>query len=247
MSNPLPQASGFFGKIPSLGDFVSRRLVPPFRDEFDDWLQAGLVASRSALGSDWLPTYLGCPIWRFVIAQPDQGQGARAGVWLPSVDRAGRYFPFAIISAPIEQRSVRFFLEDLQPWFDQVEQLAQTVLQEGFVLESFDQRVAQLELPSAFDQPQLGLDRPVRSQRGAIVYSGVDFEYLTSRSLSVGDIDPLATLAKVTVWWTAGSSLVEPCLLVHDTLPSAASFAALLDGQWQSRGFTMSNLIDARQ
>jgi type VI secretion system protein ImpM len=36
----------------------------------------------------------------------------------------------------------------------------------------------------------------------------------------------------MTMWWTAGSELVEPCILLNRALPRPDSFAALLAGTW---------------
>ena len=48
--------------------------------------------SRDALGEGWLETYLTAPVWRFALAAGCCGPAA-AGIWLPSVDRVGRYYP----------------------------------------------------------------------------------------------------------------------------------------------------------
>ena len=71
-----PQAPGFFGKLPSHGDFLARRLPPGLRLCLDDWLQGALLQSRIELGHAWLPTWLSSPMWRFVIAPGIAGDGA---------------------------------------------------------------------------------------------------------------------------------------------------------------------------
>ena len=38
---------GFYGKLPSEGDFVTRRLPWEFTSVWDDWLQQGMHASRT--------------------------------------------------------------------------------------------------------------------------------------------------------------------------------------------------------
>src|SRR6267142_44644 len=48
---------------------------------------------------------------------------------------------------------------------------------------------------------------------------------------------PLMSMAQgalrpMTMWWTAGSELVEPCVLLNRALPRPDSFAALLAGTW---------------
>src|SRR5690606_39018525 len=84
---------GFYGKLPSRGDFVSRRLPQPFVATWDAWLQQGIAASQAALGQRWLDVYLTSPIWRFALAPQVCGGAAYIGVLVPSVDRVGRYFP----------------------------------------------------------------------------------------------------------------------------------------------------------
>ena len=44
-------AAGFYGKLPSEGDFVTRRLPWEFTSAWDAWLQQGVHASRAALGA----------------------------------------------------------------------------------------------------------------------------------------------------------------------------------------------------
>ena len=55
---------GWFGKLPALGDFGSRRLPPPMLARCDAWLSTGLASSRARLGERWLELYLGAPLWR---------------------------------------------------------------------------------------------------------------------------------------------------------------------------------------
>ena len=59
---------GFYGKLASRGDFVSRALPQSFIGPWDSWLAAGLLASQNSLGGDWLNVYLVSPLWRFVLA-----------------------------------------------------------------------------------------------------------------------------------------------------------------------------------
>ena len=93
-------AAGWHGKLPTLGDFASRRLSPSFIEAWDRWLSEELDGLKRADPAGWLPAYLDSPVWRFVLmpgALPGAaGRHAWAGVLMPSVDRVGRYFPFTI-------------------------------------------------------------------------------------------------------------------------------------------------------
>jgi type VI secretion system protein ImpM len=46
--------TGFYGKVASRGDFVSRGLPQSFIKPWDAWLAAGLLASQEQLGGQWL-------------------------------------------------------------------------------------------------------------------------------------------------------------------------------------------------
>ena len=90
---------GWFGKLPSQGDFLLRRLPPLFTDPWDRWLSAGLAGWQQRAPDTWLADYLQAPPWLFVAAPgvlPGAGPAGFAGVLMPSVDRVGRYFPFTL-------------------------------------------------------------------------------------------------------------------------------------------------------
>ena len=87
---------GLFGKLPARGDFVRAGLPGDFVAAWDDWLQRVIAASRARMGADWLPAFLEAPVWRFALAPGVCGAHAVSGLWLPSVDRVGRYFPLTL-------------------------------------------------------------------------------------------------------------------------------------------------------
>jgi type VI secretion system protein ImpM len=98
-------ACGFFGKIPARGDFVRIRLPAGFVAAWDGWLQRGLAASRELMGEDWLPAWLEAPVWRFALDPGLCGPDAVLGVWMPSVDRAGRHFPLTLAAVAVGARA----------------------------------------------------------------------------------------------------------------------------------------------
>lgn len=96
LAQPASPVAGWYGKLPFLGDFASRRLPETFIRRWDEWLQPGLAASRQAKGERWLDLYLTFPVWRFLVPAGLIGEGCWIGVLLPSVDRVGRCFPLTI-------------------------------------------------------------------------------------------------------------------------------------------------------
>ena len=89
---------GFYGKLPSHGDFLRRRVSDAFVDAWDAWLRECLAASRTALGTRWLDVYLTSPAWRFVCAAGACGPAPVIGLVAPSVDQVGRYFPLTLVA-----------------------------------------------------------------------------------------------------------------------------------------------------
>jgi type VI secretion system protein ImpM len=117
---------GWYGKLPSLGDFASRRLEPDWIARWDAWLAEGLGSMREVRGEAWLAGYLASPPWRFVLSPGVLGEGERAwaGVLMASVDRVGRYFPLTI-AAPLDSlpsSSVAF--DTLLSWLHGLEDTA---------------------------------------------------------------------------------------------------------------------------
>lgn len=92
---------GFYGKLPARGDFVRAGLPRDFTDRWDDWLQSVIAGSRALMGETWLPAFLEAPVWRFALPPGQCSERAVLGLMLPSVDKAGRYFPltFAALCA----------------------------------------------------------------------------------------------------------------------------------------------------
>ena len=96
------RAAGFYGKLPARGDFVGAGLPRDFIAGWDAWWQAMLVASRATLGEAWLPAWMEAPIWRFALLPGTCGAAGVVGLWMPSVDRAGRHFPLTIAAVCAE-------------------------------------------------------------------------------------------------------------------------------------------------
>lgn len=142
---------GWYGKLPALGDFASRRLSAEWIAQWDAWLAAGLHQLREAAPDTWLENYLASPAWRFALlpgALPDgSGEGLRVGVLVPSVDRVGRYFPLVVVSAPLPRPADGAQVAALWHWAGQLEDIAVQALQDDWSAESLDAALANTPLP----------------------------------------------------------------------------------------------------
>lgn len=90
------RSSGYFGKIPARGDFVGAGLTLPITRAWDQFISADLAAAKASLVGRWSALWLEAPVWRFALSETMCGPAPLLGLWMPSVDRAGRHFPLMI-------------------------------------------------------------------------------------------------------------------------------------------------------
>lgn len=139
---------GWTGKLPSSGDFLSRRIDPAFAEPWEQWLLAMLAGSRERLRERWQESFLSAPAWRFVLAPGLVSPRAWCGVMVPSVDSVGRYYPLTLVcaldAAPFEPDAV---LKAIGNWFAMAEMLATEALSPSIDIGAFDDSIAALPLP----------------------------------------------------------------------------------------------------
>src|SRR4029079_15339565 len=90
---PPDACAGLFGKLPARGDFVRENLPRDFTDAWDAWWQSSLPGTQQRPREEWRAAWLEAPVWRFVLPPCLCGKYGVVGLWLPSVDKAGRYSP----------------------------------------------------------------------------------------------------------------------------------------------------------
>jgi type VI secretion system protein ImpM len=128
-----------FGKVPGRGDFLSHDLDPIFTDAWHGWLARELPAARAALQARFDEAYLQTPAWRFATAPGIAGPGM-TGVMIPSVDEVGRYFPLTLATEGLMGEP---------SWYETLENLARTALEEEWALEPWLAELAALSAPAS--------------------------------------------------------------------------------------------------
>lgn len=204
--------AGWYGKLPSLGDFASRRLPAAFVEAWDDWLARGLAAWRDA-DPGWIEAYLAAPTWCFVIGPrvlrvrggPSADGPAWAGVLMPSVDRVGRYFPLTVAQPQWQLNAAA--APHLAHWLQHAAARAVDALHEDWSAERFDEALADLgDLTWPLPVADAGL-----SELGAA-------------------LDRIAGSGDGTAWWLPVAH-GDRALRQTAALPSGAEFVRLLGGQ----------------
>lgn len=214
--------AGYFGKVPSKGDFISRRLDRDVRMQLDQWLQPALQSSREMLGDEWMDLYLNAPIWRFYLEGGICGPYPVVGMMIPSVDKAGRYFPF-LVAAQIPDFSLSVAsIARADGWLHSLEDILLSVLEDEFDIDYFDHQLAK----KAFDLDNAPaglnpLDEPP-SQTGAFAPLAAA---LAGKSLPQS------------VWWTSGSDRRKPGMSLYTGWPAATAFASFFKDDTASSAF----------
>lgn len=90
----------WYGKIPSAGDFVNRRLPHELALWWERWMQQGVSTMRQHGAGEIERYYTVAPAWNFLIPAGAGAACVQAGCLAPSCDRVGRYYPL-IVTQPI--------------------------------------------------------------------------------------------------------------------------------------------------
>ena len=219
---------GWFGKLPMLGDFASRRLPPAAVAVCDAWLSQGLSASQAQLGVQWLETYLSAPMWSFAWAPGVADDSWWFGVCMPSVDAAGRYFPLLAAATTHSPACLNAPAAAMGNWYARLSQGALGVLQPQATVEAFESVLEQLPLPS----PAANTRSPAGDSR-ADTGDPARFE-VDAAGWPAGGV-PLSTVLAIrpahSAWWTSTPNR-QPRLAVTlcEGLPRETRFAQLLLG-----------------
>lgn len=128
MDELRPEAIGWYGKLPTRGDFVGRGLPRAWLRTWDTWLQHALASAAQRLGAPELRTgLLAMPPWQWIVFPQQRASAVWCGVVAPSTDRVGRVFPLLLAEAYDETALDQAGLVQLQAralcladWLDRV-------------------------------------------------------------------------------------------------------------------------------
>jgi type VI secretion system protein ImpM len=219
VSEPLTGPAGFYGKLPARGDFVRFGLPRGFVDAWDGWLQEVLAASHAALGEEWLPAWLEAPVWRFALAPGLAGGDAVIGLWMPSVDQVGRYFPLTL-AAVFPGTPPAVSLQGAGGFLDAFERAGRETLAADLTPEELAKRVV-----AALGEPA------AEAGGGETQFPSTQFPSTQFPSTQFPSTQFPSTGA---LWWTAGAPRRPGCAFATADLPSAAAFPAMLDARQEA-------------
>ncbi len=181
---------GFFGKIPSHGDFISEGLDRELIGAIDGWLRSGMHACADLFVDRWTSVFSTFPPIRFIIERGVWGSYAYAGVLMPSRDRVGRKYPLVILAqlGDFKEHPKALYLDET--WFMAAEALAETSLTTDFDMSRFTTSVKRLRMPKPREDDD-NLPEPTRG-RPTSLWWHIDAESRRPRGLKI-DGKPAAT------------------------------------------------------
>lgn len=224
--NAVANLWGYFGKVPTKGDFIKDDLPLDFVSSWQDWQQAVLAVSREQLEQEWTQRYMNAPIWHFALAAQVCGEQAMIGTMLPSVDSVGRYFFFTLARA-VEGDALHYWLNRL--WSDSTQDLALKVLDDDYQHQEWVNQLQGLELPESKSDPQLP---PVAVCQAAAQHLVFEEHVLTTGESLLNQLLE-AQHPRACFWWSEGTEEMPPISAVTNGLPAVGQFSAMLDGNWQ--------------
>jgi type VI secretion system protein ImpM len=209
MKSPLPltiDVPGWYGKLPSLGDFASRRLPDEFIHTWDEWLELGFAQQQSSHRARGRKLAL----HRFWVAPHVLSEASWAGVLAPSVDRVGRRFPLTIAASLAPQPSPLAAALAAPAWYAAMEGVARRCVEEKLSVAQFECALAE--------------EAAADSLRAADASDADDLAAELLRSLALPSTDAgsgAADAVACSVWWRGDASerasfLCVPALPVDD-------------------------------
>lgn len=218
---------GFYGKVPALGDFVSRRVSSVFIAEWDRWLQTVIEGSQESLGSHWRELYLYSPAWRFALPVGICGDEVWTGLTVPSVDKVGRCFPLTVVLAlPSAANPFVLLSRTAGEWYQNLEEAIRALLaEEELNLAGFDQAIAEMDTGRILATLEPDVNNIRADAHSVRITSMKDLVSVTSDLLWHFASMNFAT---PTIWWTDAGNGIEPDIFVCDGLPQIPVYRSML-------------------
>lgn len=218
---------GWYGKLPSLGDFAARRVDASFLEPWDHWLASGLQQLRERDPAGWLEAYLAGPIRRFLlmpgVLPGAPGAQAWAGVLMPSVDRVGRYFPFTIVQALQPMPASVQQMQSLWFWLGRLDELAADALLDDWPIDRLEDELAHMAGPDIEAQTRTPATAALPQATGALVTLALPPGLDISQQIGLEAQALWQTQHHGLAYWYACTESQAPSLRVSRGLPATAA------------------------
>ena len=223
---------GFYGKLPNYGDFIKRNVAPELIDKWDNWLSQSLECAKLQLKEQWHQRYLNAPVWRFLLPSDDDQSDVTLGIMMPSTDKVGRIYSFAIFLQAELPSNLLWLALQLNGYFEQLEDFAISLLD----VDELDLDEVQKELEHS-SQTQSVSTVLLTTNELPICEGEIVAARLSEVSALAGElanvVEPLiyTNTACYSAWWTSGSQTRCPQLRIFSQLPAPSCFDTFLEAE----------------
>ena len=224
---------GLFGKLTAKRDFIALFAPRAFLDAWEPWMQSGIAASRDALGRGWQQAFLSAPIWRFWLGSDICGATV-AGVFMPSLDGVGRYYPLTLFA--YADPGVAIMPPDIDAqndWFHAAEDYLLTTLDKNASFEETSSALDQFPPPPAVAAAG-GADEMVRIADGTLAAHATD-STLPALFGKLRKTNFASLYSGASFWWTIGGGDYQPLALCCRRMPDPFLFASMLTGRLEAQ------------
>jgi type VI secretion system protein ImpM len=87
--------AGCYGKLPSMGDFVSHNAGSTELEAFNKWVREGIYFAKTQVGSEWNRIFMDTSSYQFLF-RPGGANRFLVGAMIPSQDKSQRMYPFTV-------------------------------------------------------------------------------------------------------------------------------------------------------
>ena len=223
---------GLFGKLAAKRDFIALFAPRAFLDTWEPWMQSGIAASRNVLKGEWQQAFLAAPIWRFWLGADICGATV-AGVFMPSLDGVGRYYPLTLFAFTDPGLAIKPPDIDAQhDWFHAAEDYLLTTLDKDV---SFEQTSSALDQfpPPATVTPSAATGEMTNIADGTLAAHATD-STLPELFADLRAANFASVYSAASFWWTIGGGDYQPLALCCRKMPDPFLFACMLTGRLES-------------
>ncbi|HEX6002697.1 MAG TPA: type VI secretion system-associated protein TagF [Burkholderiales bacterium] len=222
---------GWYGKTPSMGDFISRRLSRAIIDKLDGWLQAGMTAIREDAPDGWQQHYGAAPVWCAVLPAGIIAANACVATIAPSFDRVGRRFPFCVIVALPARGVVLDEFKSLPDYCERLSKLVGVSIRNSIDVDELDRQLDSLTSQCVRDEASVTAEL---SDIAAVLGDAALDGGLTTVPLTARSVFPWPDLTRMfapdgatSYWWGNAEPGRVQCGFTHEGALDAKLFATL--------------------
>jgi type VI secretion system ImpM family protein len=230
--------TGFYGKLPSNGDFLSRNLSHDITLNIDEWFQVSMTQLRHRL-PDWSYFFNASPSWFFIIPCNFFSSKAYAGYITPSIDRVGRCFPLIVLKEINADHIAD--VNALEHWYVTTEEIVRNCLRNSL---SADELMVTLDktmlMPGVFKKEEQSHVAKPQNDILDVLFANIDqtptlddsgLSGKTSSALSKYAlpefINSFQIFSTKSHWWHHDKLTNQQNKITHEGLHSAALFTRL--------------------